>query len=115
MAGPNYICPKCGFRLRPSDLRREGKPYFECASCNQKLCVSVAYRRFLMFTELAISILLPFFLGIRDVVEYFAIAILALLPVAFLFAFLIRSIYPPRFQPYEAADMSLRQITKGGP
>ena len=100
MAGPNYVCPKCGFNLRPPHLRREGKPYFLCPSCNEKLRVSVAYRRFLLFGGIVISVALPFVLGIRDVLTFVVVAMLAFFPVGFLLPFLLRSIYPARFEPY---------------
>jgi len=96
-------------------LRREGKPYFQCPSCNEKLRVSVAYKRFLLFGNIVISIAIPFILGIRDVLAFVVVAMVALFPVGFLFAFLMRTIYPARFEPYEPADMSLRQITKNHP
>ena len=115
MTEPNYICPKCSFRLRPSDLRRDGKPYFECPSCKQKLRVSTAYRRFLLTGEVAISIALPFLLGIRDALTFAIVAMVAFVPVVPVFTFLMRSVYPARFESYETADMSLRQITKNHP
>lgn len=115
MAGPDYVCPKCGFKLWPSHLRREGKPYFQCPSCDQKLRISAAYRRFLLIGEVVISFAVPFLLGIRDVLTFVAVAMVAFFPVAFVFTFLMRSIYPARFEPYEPADMSLRQITKNRP
>ena len=115
MAGPRYTCSKCGFKLRPSHLRREGKPYFECPSCRQKLRVSRGYRYFLLIGQVLISVALPFFLGIRDVLAFVVVALVAFFPVVFVFTFLMRSIYPPRFEPYVPSDMSLRQITKDGP
>jgi DNA-directed RNA polymerase subunit RPC12/RpoP len=115
MARPKYICPKCRFKLRPSDLSRGGKPYFECPSCNEKLRVSAAYRRFLLVGEVLISIALPFLLGIRDVLAFVIGALVAFFPVVAIFTFLMRSIYPARFEPYEPTDMSLRQITRNHP
>jgi len=110
------MCPKCGFKLRPSHLRREGKPYFQCPSCHEKLRISVAYRRFLRLGGLLATIAVPIILGIRDVLAFVVVAILALFPIGgFFFPFLMRSIYPARFEPYEPADMSLRQITKNHP
>ena len=114
MAGPNYICPKCSFRLRPSDSHLAG-PYFECPSCKQRLRIPPSYRRFLLVGQVVISIALPFLLGIRDVLTFLIVALVAFFPVVFVFTFLMRSIYPPRFEPYEPADMSLRQITKNQP
>ena len=115
MAGLNHFCPKCGFKLRPSDFRREWKPYFECPSCKQKLRISAAYILFLFTGEVVISMALPFLLGIRDVLRFVIVALVAFFPVVVVFTFLMRSIYPARFEPYEPADMSLRQITKNQP
>lgn len=61
------------------------------------------------------SVALPFLLGIRDVLAFAVVALVAFFPVVFVFAFLMRGIYPARFEPYEPSDMSLRQITKDGP
>jgi len=69
----------------------------------------------MLLTDLVISILLPFSFGIRGPFKYIAVAMLAFFPVSFLSTFLTRRIYPPRFEPYEPADMSLRQITKNHP
>ena len=115
MTGHGYICPRCGFKLRPSHLRREGEPYFECPSCRERLCVTRGYRLFLLIGEVLISIALPFLLGIRDVLAFAIVAAVVFFPVVFVFTFLVRSIYPARFEPYEPSDMSLRQITKDGP
>lgn len=113
--GPSYICPKCGFKLRPSHLRRERKPYFECPSCKQKLRVSAGYRRLLLIGELVISMTVPFLLGIKDVLSFIGVAMIAFFPAMVAFTFLMRSVYPARFEPYDPSDMSLRQITKDGP
>jgi hypothetical protein len=108
------ICPKCSFRLRPSDAHFAG-PYFECPSCKQKLRIPPSYRRFLLAGQVVISIALPYMLGIRDVLAFIIVALIAFFPVVFLFTLLMRNIYPPRFEPYAPADMSLRQITKNDP
>lgn len=111
MSGPNFICPKCSFRFRPSDASFK-EPYFECPSCKQKLRIPPSYRHFLLAGQLVISITLPYILGIRDVLAFIIVALIAFFPVVFLFTLLMSRIYPPRFEPYEPADMSLRQTTK---
>lgn len=115
MAGPKYSCPKCGFKLRPSHLRREGKPYFECPSCREKLRIPAAYRRLMLTIDILTTCAVPFVLGIRDPLVYVIVAMLAFFPVSFVSTLLIRSLHPPRFEPYEPADMSLRQISKNHP
>jgi len=112
MAAPNYICPKCGFNLRPSHLGREGGSYFQCPSCNQKLRVSVAYRRLLLLGNVVITIAVPFVLGIRDVLVYIGVAMLAFFPVVAAFTFLMRTIYPARFESYPPSSSDLT-FTKG--
>ena len=112
MAGPNYVCPKCGFKLRPPDLRREGGSYFQCPSCNEKLRVSVAYRRFLLIGNIVVSIAIPFVLGIRDVLAYVVVAMIAFFPVVAAFTYLMRTVYPARFEPYPPSSSDLT-FTKG--
>ena len=116
MAGPGYICPKCGFELRPSHLRLEGSSYFLCPSCKEKLRVSVAYRRFLVIGQVVISIAVPFVLGIRNVFVYVGVAMLAFFPVVAVFTYLMRSIYPARFEPYppSSSDLTFTKGTKNG-
>jgi predicted RNA-binding Zn-ribbon protein involved in translation (DUF1610 family) len=111
MAGPNYICPKCGFKLRPSPLRRDGGSYFQCPSCKEKLRITVAYRSFLLIGQLAIAIAVPFVLGIRDVFAYVGVAMLAFFPAVAVFTLLMRSIYPARFESYPPS--SYLTFTKG--
>lgn len=111
MSGHTDSCPKCSFRLRPSDSRFEG-PYFECPSCRQKLRIPPSYKHFLLAGQVVISITLPYMLGIRDVLAFIIVTLIAFFPVVFLFTFLMRKIYPPRFEPYEPSDMSMRQLTK---
>ena len=116
MAGPKYVCPKCGFKLRPSHLRREGSSYFQCPSCNEKLRVTVAYRCFLLTGQVVISIALPLVLGIRDVLVYIAVAMLAFFPVVAVFTYLMRTIYPARFEPYppSSSDLTFTKGTRNG-
>jgi predicted RNA-binding Zn-ribbon protein involved in translation (DUF1610 family) len=111
MAGPNYICPKCGFKLRPSHLRRDGGSYFQCPSCKEKLRITVAYKRFLLIGQLAIAIVVPFVFGIREFFAYIGVAMLAFFPSVLVFTFLMRSIYPARFEPYPPS--SYLTFTKG--
>jgi predicted RNA-binding Zn-ribbon protein involved in translation (DUF1610 family) len=116
MAGPNYICPKCAFKLQPSDLRREGGSYFQCPSCKEKLRVTVAYRCFLLIGQVIISIALPFVLGIRDVFVYITVAVLAFFPVVAGFTYLMRTVYPARFEPYppSSSDLTFTKGTRNG-
>lgn len=116
MAGPNYICPKCGLKLRPSHLRREGSSYFLCPSCKEKLRVSVAYRRFLLIGQVVISIAVPFVLGIRNVLAYVGVAMLAFFPVVAVSTYLMRSIYTARFEPHppSSSDLTFTKGTRDG-
>ena len=117
MAGPNYICPKCGFKLRPSDLRREGSSYFQCPSCKEKLRVTVGYGRVLLLGQIAIAIVVPFVLGIRTVLTYFGVAMLAFFPAVVVFTYLMRTLYPARFEPYppSSSDLTFTKGTRNGP
>jgi predicted RNA-binding Zn-ribbon protein involved in translation (DUF1610 family) len=112
MAGPHYVCPKCGFKLRPSLLPRQGESYFQCPSCNEKIRVSVAYKRFLLVSDVVISSAVPFLLGIRDVLPYVGVAMLAFFPVLAVFTYLMRTIYPARFELYPPSSSDLT-FTKG--
>jgi DNA-directed RNA polymerase subunit RPC12/RpoP len=112
MAGPRYICPKCGFKLRPSDLRREGSSYFQCPSCREKLRVTVAYRTFLLIGQVLIAIAVPFVLGMRDVLAFIGVAALAFFPAVLVFTLLMRSIYPARLEPCPPSSSDLT-FTKG--
>ena len=112
MAEPNYVCPKCGFNLRPSHLRLDGSSYFQCPSCKEKLRVTVAYRRFLLFGQVVISIAVPFVLGIRNVLAYVAVAMVAFFPVIVGFTYLMRTIYHARFELYPPSSSDLT-FTKG--
>jgi DNA-directed RNA polymerase subunit RPC12/RpoP len=116
MTGPKYICPTCGFKLRPSHLSRQGESYFQCPSCNAKIRVSVGYKRFLLIGQLALAIVVPFVLGIRNVLVYVGVAMLAFFPGAFVFAFLMRSIYPARFELYppSSSDLTFTKDTRHG-
>ena len=69
----------------------------------------------MLVVDLLTTCAVPFILGIRDVLVYVIVAMLAFFPVSFLSTFLMRSVYLPRFESYEPADMSLRQITKNDP
>jgi hypothetical protein len=112
MLGPNYICPKCGFKLRPSDLRREGSSYFQCPSCHEKLHITIAYRIFLLIGQVLMAIAVPFVLGIRDVLAFVGVAILAFFPAVVVFTLLMRNFYPARFEPYPPSSSDLT-FTKG--
>jgi len=116
MAGPNYLCPKCAFKLRPSLLPRQGESYFQCPSCNEKIRVSVAYKRFLLIGQLTIAIAVPFVLGIRGVLAYVGVAMLAFFPAVVVFTSLMRSIYPARFEPYplSSSDLTFTKGTRNG-
>jgi DNA-directed RNA polymerase subunit RPC12/RpoP len=116
VAGPNYNCPKCGLKLRPSLLPRQGESYFQCPSCNAKIRVSVGYKRFLLIGQLALAIAVPFVLGIRNVLVYVGVAMLAFFPAVFVFAYLMRSIYPARFELYppSSSDLTFTKGTRNG-
>ncbi len=110
MAEPNYVCPKCGFNLRPSHLHLDGSSYFQCPSCKEKLRVTVAYRRFLLLGQVVISIAVV--LGIRNLLAYVAVAMVAFFPVVVVFTYLMTTIYPARFEPYPPSSSDLT-FTKG--
>jgi DNA-directed RNA polymerase subunit RPC12/RpoP len=116
MAGPNYNCPKCDLKLRPSLLPRQGESYFQCPSCDAKIRVSVGYKRFLLIGQLALAIAVPFVLGIRNVLVYVGVTMLAFFPAVFVFTYLMRSIYPARFELYppSSSDLTFTKDTRNG-
>lgn len=60
-------CPRCGAAIRLDDVRIVTKPegpYPKCPQCETPLCVSVIYRRSLMFGILAFAWLVPYLIGL---------------------------------------------------
>ncbi len=113
MAKLQSPCPNCGIVLQPHQMRREGKLYFRCPSCNEKLRISTGYMRFLRIAGLILSLAVPAVLRIQDPVAFIAVAVVSWLPVTFIFTTWMRNTFPPRIARFypESSDLSLT----GGP
>jgi len=93
-----FLCPKCNFWLSPALLR--SKPFFECPSCAEKLCIEPGYNRFLRYAGFLFTFAVPAILQIRDPLRYVGVALLAWLPVVLLLTYLMQFVRPPRITIY---------------
>jgi len=110
-----FLCPKCGFWLSGAQMRRAGKPYFECPSCAAKLCISETYMRFLFYAGLVLGWAVPAILQIGNPFLFIAVAVLAWVPAGMAFTTFLQYVYPPRITLYSSDfsnPLSLTQSNK---
>jgi hypothetical protein len=111
-----FLCPKCNFWLSPSLLR--SKPYFQCPSCAEKLCISETYMRALLYAGLLLGFTVPAILQIQNPFIFIGLALLAWLPANIAFTTFLQFVYPPRITFYSSGfsdPLSLTHRKKDGP
>jgi hypothetical protein len=84
-----FLCPKCNFWLSPTQMRRKGKPYFQCPSCEEKLRFSPTYMRSLNVAGFALAFVLPAILQIQNPFKFVGVALLAWIPLVLLMTYLL--------------------------
>ncbi len=67
-----FFCPKCELWLSPAVLR--SKPYFQCPSCAERLCISPAYMRSVRFAGFLLAFAVPAVIQIRDPLKFVGVA-----------------------------------------
>ena len=113
-----FLCPECNFWLSSAQMRRAGKPYFECPSCAAKLCISETYTRFLFYAGLVLGWAVPAILRIGNPFLFIAVAVLAWVPAGMVFTTFLQFVYPPRITLYSSGfsdPLSLTHRKKDGP
>ena len=110
-----FLCPKCEFWLSPALLR--SKPYFQCPSCAEKLCIPPAYSRSLRYAGFLLAFAVPALLQIRDPLKFVGVGLLAWLPVVLILTTLMQFVRPPRITFYSSGfsdPLSLTRSKKDG-